>query len=817
MAGTSGGGEPRRVIWLVDGMRLGGAERMAALLAEKGAPPGWEFRLWALQSVSSAAARGFHGGGESLNARSRTDAAAFARLLRQLRAENAKIVHAHLRTAILWGTAAGRLLRLPAVATLHVLPAGDASGREAWLRQAEIWSLNRLARRVITLSQSQQAAWEAAGVLRQGCVRLPHGLVLPAATAEARARLRRQLGMEAGEQLWLTVAVVREKKGWREWLEGTSTALDLQPGLHFAWLGDGEGYEPLARRAARLCQNRRFHLPGAQDRIADWLAAADGFLFPSREEAQPTALLEAMAAGLPIAASGIAANREVLGDAGLYFPCQDAPALRESLLCLARDAGLRQRQGEAARRRFRANFEFEPWRRQLFELYDAILAEERRTTTGWRRLHGAPPPPTPAAPRILIPEFFSTGGLYHYSLQLSQALARQGAEVQLLTGRDPELRPADTTPGFTLRPRLLTWDPCRPAARSRWGRMARRWGHGIGYGAAWMQIAWSARQWRPDWILLGDLEHRCDAWFLRRLARKHQLADIWHNVQAIERQRVGQLLKEQPWRDGMSRHLRAIFVHSEWARQQLQARLAHTGEEPLGTPDRPRIIAIPHGLSELMHDFQGPDPRLARRLQLPEGLPLGLCFGALTRYKGIETLLAAMARLRAEERPALLIAGRALPDAPLEEWKNSARRSGLDPWVRWDVRYIPAEEAGWYFQAADFVCLPYRAVTQSGVAHLALQWGKPMLASTAGGLREIVQDDETGWLFEPGDADGLALALRQARLQPERLARYREAALRRAGRHPGWDAIAAQILAELVPKNQATREKACAASPVSQQ
>lgn len=829
----------RRVVWLLDGMRMGGAERMALAFAAGAPPPGWEIRLLSLQSLGAGWAPATAPGVAELGARGRLDLPAFLRLLGRLRRERAALLHVHLRTATLWGTAAGQMLQLPVIATLHVLPQPREGGRNAWLRRWEMTALNCMTRRVITLSRQQQHAWESAGLRRSLCRHLPHGINPAAASAAAGIRLRQELGIGCGEQLWLTVAVARDKKGWREWLEGVSQAMKTMRFLHCAWVGGGEGRERMRQLAEGQSWRGRLHLPGELNEVSAWLAAADGFVFPSREEVQPTALIEAMSAGLAIAVSALPSNREVLGEAGIYFAPGDSAGLATALLQLAMNAGWRKQLGEMARERYRQRYRFQNWQQHLYALYEETLAAStqctatstQRPTTNEqhasasstqriaarrasrRRLTPAAPRHSDLAisaarPRILMPEFFSCGGLYHYSLQLALALARQGASVRLLTGRDPELRPEHPPESFELRARLATWNPCQAASQGRFFQLARRIQHGALYVLAWARIIHEARRWRPDWILLGDLEHRCDAWGLRQLARcGPALADVWHNVQAIERNGAAALLKEQPWRDAMSRWLRVVFVHGDWARQVLKARLDLAAANK-NTPARwrPKIVAIAHGDAALLRARLGPDPRLDDQLQLPRQLPLGLFFGALARYKGLDCLLAAMASLRAEERPALLIAGRAMADGALEAWREQARAAGLDAWLRWDIRYIPAEEAGWYFQRADFVCLPYRTITQSGVAHLALSWGKPMLASAVGGLREIVEPGNNGWLTPPGDVEALADALRQARTRPELLARFREAAQRRAAHHPGWDEIAAQILQAMqLPGSQLPR------------
>jgi glycosyltransferase involved in cell wall biosynthesis len=85
------------------------------------------------------------------------------------------------------------------------------------------------------------------------------------------------------------------------------------------------------------------------------------FVFPSRHEGMPNALLEAMASGLPVIATQIAGNEELVvpGETGILVPPDDPDALREALRGLLVDASERERMGRAARRRVEADFRWE--------------------------------------------------------------------------------------------------------------------------------------------------------------------------------------------------------------------------------------------------------------------------------------------------------------------------------------------------------------------------------------------------------------------------------------------------------------------------
>jgi len=75
-------------------------------------------------------------------------------------------------------------------------------------------------------------------------------------------------------------------------------------------------------------------------------------------------------------------------------------------------------------------------------------------------------------------------------------------------------------------------------------------------------------------------------------------------------------------------------------------------------------------------------------------------------------------------------------------------------------RYVPNEEVPAYFLASDLVMVPYVSATQSGVIQIAYGFLKPVVATTVGGIPEVVLEGKTGYLVPPGDADALASAVR---------------------------------------------------------
>ena len=75
--------------------------------------------------------------------------------------------------------------------------------------------------------------------------------------------------------------------------------------------------------------------------------------------------------------------------------------------------------------------------------------------------------------------------------------------------------------------------------------------------------------------------------------------------------------------------------------------------------------------------------------------------------------------------------------------------------MRREIRYVPDDEVGLFFRAADVSVLPYRQIYQSGVVALSYAQGLPVIAARVGSLADDVLDGETGLLFRPGDVEDL--------------------------------------------------------------
>ena len=144
-------------------------------------------------------------------------------------------------------------------------------------------------------------------------------------------------------------------------------------------VGDGALAEPLREEAQRRGINDRVDWVGAVDDTAPCYAGLSVFVLSSRTEQMPIALLEAMASGLPVAATDVGDVRHVLpaAAAGSIVPAGDPPALAAALRRLAADADLRAFLGAANRRQVEERYEATSCLDRFVRVYEAAQRASR--------------------------------------------------------------------------------------------------------------------------------------------------------------------------------------------------------------------------------------------------------------------------------------------------------------------------------------------------------------------------------------------------------------------------------------------------------
>jgi glycosyltransferase involved in cell wall biosynthesis len=224
------------------------------------------------------------------------------------------------------------------------------------------------------------------------------------------------------------------------------------------------------------------------------------------------------------------------------------------------------------------------------------------------------------------------------------------------------------------------------------------------------------------------------------------------------------------------RRFDAVVSHTEHGARRLR--------DDVGL-DRDRVHVIPHGAFDYLTRLPGEEP-LPSELADADG-PVILFFGLLRPYKGLDVLLEAFREVEGAE---LWIAG--MPRMPLEPLRElAARAKGT---VRFVPRFVPDPEIPALFRRADVVVLPYREIEQSGVLYTALAFGKPIVASAVGGFPEVAERHGAARLVPPGDAGALARTLDELVADPSQRESLASAAEAAAAGPYSWDAIGLQTL-----------------------
>ncbi len=180
-----------------------------------------------------------------------------------------------------------------------------------------------------------------------------------------------------------TVGRLQPIKDQMTLVRGFARALSLEPALRalarLAIVGSGPLREALLACVEQERLNDFVWMPGARDDVAQVLQCMDVFVLPSLNEGISNTILEAMASGLPIVASAVGGNLELVeqGVNGTLVPSRDPVALGLALKRYLLDAEMRRRQGHASRRRAMNYFSIEAMVSAYVQFYDSLHSDQR--------------------------------------------------------------------------------------------------------------------------------------------------------------------------------------------------------------------------------------------------------------------------------------------------------------------------------------------------------------------------------------------------------------------------------------------------------
>ncbi|MCB8951686.1 MAG: glycosyltransferase [Ardenticatenales bacterium] len=301
---------------------------------------------------------------------------ALALLYGRWRRERPVILHSWMFHATLIGRLVGRAAGIPILISAR----RNVNIGGPWRER-----LNRLTlpldNAVIAVCETARAAEIAHGhVAPEKVTTIYNGVDLaefPRASAEAGTRLRRVMHVPAFSPLIGVVGRLHPQKGHTYLLQALPAILQAIPDAHFLMIGDGELRQALAQEARQLGVARQVHWLGHRDDVPALLAGLDLFVLPSLWEGMPNVVLEAMAAGLPVVATGVDGTREVIvdGETGMLVGAGEVPALAQAIIHLLQDRDRAAALGQAAHAAVAAHFTLQRTVQQTEELYRRLLGE----------------------------------------------------------------------------------------------------------------------------------------------------------------------------------------------------------------------------------------------------------------------------------------------------------------------------------------------------------------------------------------------------------------------------------------------------------
>jgi len=366
-----------KVLHLRSGGGLYGAEQVILTLARGLSAAGHEAAVMNLQPQSHGAgglvdaARTFGLESHAVACESKLDLSAVRALTAYIRG-GVDVVHSHDYKSDCYALLSSRGSNARLVTTCH----NWASDK---LRMRVYKAVNKLLMRrfsrIAVVSEALRRELLQSGIRGSKLVNIPNGVALEDAAPGARARVRESLGIDADEEVVITVGRLSPEKNHARLLAAARKVAEARPRSRFLIVGAGPLRAGLEAAAKSAGLGARAAFLGERRDVRDLLAAADVFILPSLKEGLPLALLEAMACRKPVIASAVGEIPAIVahGASGLLIDPSDASALADAIVRVLANPSAAAELAAAGYRRVRDGFSAEAMVRRYLELYREAL------------------------------------------------------------------------------------------------------------------------------------------------------------------------------------------------------------------------------------------------------------------------------------------------------------------------------------------------------------------------------------------------------------------------------------------------------------
>jgi glycosyltransferase involved in cell wall biosynthesis len=314
----------------------------------------------------------------------------FRKLVRQLEPD---LIHTSLFQANMCGRIGAFGTGVPVLCSLVATPYDPSQFRSGRIRSAKLRILQVIDAVTSRLMVSHfHAVSNAVGEAATARLWIPQERIsvmprgrdpkrLGEASAERRASNRVRLGIAPEEHLLVNVGRCDPQKGQIDIIEAVALLRSRGIPIRALIVGrEGSASSELSERVRQRGLSASVTFTGNRDDVGDILSAADLFVFPSRYEGFPGAVLEAMALRLAVVASDIPPTREVVvdGESGIFVRPESAFALAEAIERLLKDGALRERLGSRGLELFRGRYTLESAAEGMAQLYRQVASGGRK-------------------------------------------------------------------------------------------------------------------------------------------------------------------------------------------------------------------------------------------------------------------------------------------------------------------------------------------------------------------------------------------------------------------------------------------------------
>ncbi len=356
------GGAERVLINLVSGLPADLFQPMVCCLAQKG------------RMAAELEERGMRV--VALHKKPGVDIGLLWRLQKLLRTHQTDILHTHVFTANLWGRLAGILAQVPVLITHEHSTFTIADQTRQRIEQ----QLARKTTQIISVSeQLRRCLIEDGGLPGDKVITIHNGLRLPVTVNEAtRMAVQREFELDRFNPLIGSIGRQEVRKNYPLLLEVMPTILEHYPQAGLLLIGEGPETPHLKRLAQAKGLASSVLFAGRRPEVYEFLSFMSVFCLPSQTEGISMAILEAMAAKVPVVATRVGGNPEIIADDryGVLVPANDQHALAAALLETLNERETARMRAQAGQKFVLENFSEQQMIQRITTLYLTAYAQK---------------------------------------------------------------------------------------------------------------------------------------------------------------------------------------------------------------------------------------------------------------------------------------------------------------------------------------------------------------------------------------------------------------------------------------------------------